>query len=145
MGQTLVTDFPGDQRGLTLLLTPTTYHSGNCKQLTHLDTYPLATKKQTNTNNFVGHMLTNPGPVQVDGDEGGGDGEVVHEGVSLQHEPEFVRRSNEADEEVDHEEDVEGEINLLCGVLHPWYARLHTVAVIILVSMEIVCLFLCLL
>ena len=90
-------------------------------------------------------MLTNPGPVQVDGDEGGGDGEVVHERVSLQHEPELVRGRNEADEEVDHEEDVEGEINLLCGVLHPWYARLHTVAVIILVSMEIVCLFLCLL
>ena len=31
-----------------------------------------------------------PGAVQVDGDKGGRDGEVVHEGVQLQHEPELV-------------------------------------------------------
>ena len=36
-----------------------------------------------------------PGPVQVDGDEGGRDGEVVHEGIQLQHEPELVRGCDE--------------------------------------------------
>ena len=34
-------------------------------------------------------------PVQVDRDEGGGNGEVVHEGVELQHEPELVRGCDE--------------------------------------------------
>ena len=34
-----------------------------------------------------------PGAVQVDRDEGGRDGEVVHEGVKLQHKPE-LRRSD---------------------------------------------------
>ena len=38
---------------------------------------------------------TNPGPIQVDGHEGGWDGEVVDEGVKLQHEPELVRGSDE--------------------------------------------------
>ena len=47
---------------------------------------------------------TNPGPIQVDGHEGGRDGEVVDEGVKLQHEPELVRSRNEADEEVDLKE-----------------------------------------
>ena len=70
----------------------------------------------------------NPGPVQVDGDEGGGDGEVVHEGVELQHEPELVRGRDEADEEVDHEEDVEAQVYLLGGVLQPGNTRLHIVA-----------------
>ena len=37
---------------------------------------------------------TDPGPVQVDGDEGGGNSEVVHEGVELQHEPELIRGRN---------------------------------------------------
>ena len=36
-----------------------------------------------------------PGPVQVDGDEGGRDGEVVNEGIQLQHEPELVRGGDE--------------------------------------------------
>ena len=36
----------------------------------------------------------NPGPVQVDGDKGGWDGEVVHKGVELQHEPDLVRSRN---------------------------------------------------
>ena len=72
-------------------------------------------------------MLTNPGPVKVDWDEGGWDGEVVHKGVKLQHEPELVRCRDEPYEEVDHEEDVEAQINLLCGVLQPGYARLHVV------------------
>ena len=39
-------------------------------------------------------MLTYPGAVQVNGDEGGRDGEVIHEGVELQHEPELVRRGD---------------------------------------------------
>ena len=47
---------------------------------------------------------TNPGPIQVDGHEGGWDGEVVDEGVKLQHEPELVGGGNEADEEVDLKE-----------------------------------------
>ena len=47
---------------------------------------------------------TNPGPIQVDGYKGGWDGEVVDEGVKLQHEPELVRSRNEADEEVDLKE-----------------------------------------
>ena len=33
------------------------------------------------------------------------------------------------DEEVDHEEDVEGKVNLLGGVLQPWDASLNTVTV----------------
>ena len=36
-----------------------------------------------------------PGPVQVDGDKGGRDGEVVNEGIQLQHEPELVRGRDE--------------------------------------------------
>ena len=36
-----------------------------------------------------------PGPVQVDGDKGGRDGEVVNEGIQLQHEPELVRGGDE--------------------------------------------------
>ena len=39
--------------------------------------------------------LTNPCPVQVDGDEGRRDGEVVDERVELQHEPELVARCYE--------------------------------------------------
>ena len=39
----------------------------------------------------MGWVLTYPGAVQVDGDEGGRDGEVIHERVELQHEPELVR------------------------------------------------------
>ena len=35
-----------------------------------------------------------PGPVKVDGDKGGGNGEVIHKGVKLQHEPELVRGSD---------------------------------------------------
>ena len=49
-------------------------------------------------------FLTNPCSVQVDGYKGGRDGEVVDEGVKLQHEPELVRSRNEADEEVDLKE-----------------------------------------
>ena len=36
-----------------------------------------------------------PGPVQVDGDKRGRDGEVVNEGIQLQHEPELVRGRDE--------------------------------------------------
>ena len=38
---------------------------------------------------------SDPIPVEIDGDEGGRDGEVVHEGIQLQHEPELVRGRNE--------------------------------------------------
>ena len=38
---------------------------------------------------------TNPRPVQVYGDKWGGNGEVVNEGVELQHEPELVRGGDE--------------------------------------------------
>ena len=40
-------------------------------------------------------MLTDPCPVQVDGDEGGRDGEVVDERVVVQHEPELVAGGEE--------------------------------------------------
>ena len=36
------------------------------------------------------NFVDSSSPVEVDGDEGGRDGEVVHEGVQLQHEPELV-------------------------------------------------------
>mgnify|MGYP006975824090 CR=1 FL=1 len=36
-------------------------------------------------------VRTNPCSVEVDGDEWGRDGEVVHEAVQLKHEPELVR------------------------------------------------------
>ena len=39
-----------------------------------------------------------PSSVEVDRDKGGRDGEVVDEGVELQHEPEFVRSSNKLEE-----------------------------------------------
>ena len=45
--------------------------------------------------------LTNPCPIKIYGDKRRWDGEVVDEGVKLQHEPELVRSRNEADEEVD--------------------------------------------
>ena len=32
------------------------------------------------------------------------------------------------DEEVDHEEDVEGKVNLLGRVFHPWGTRFHAVS-----------------
>ena len=35
------------------------------------------------------------------------------------------------DEEVDHKEDVEGQVYLLGGVLQPWYAGLHAVTELI--------------
>ena len=38
---------------------------------------------------------TYPGPVQVNGDKGGWDGEVVDKGVNFQHEPELVRGRDE--------------------------------------------------
>ena len=72
-------------------------------------------------------FLTNPCSVQVDGYKGGRDGEVVDEGVKLQHEPELVGGGNEADEEVDHEEDVEGEVDLLEPVLAPGHTLLNSV------------------
>ena len=48
--------------------------------------------------------LTNPCPIKINGDKRRWDGEVVNEGVHLQHEPELVRSRNEADEEVDLKE-----------------------------------------
>ena len=38
---------------------------------------------------------SNPVPVEIDGDKGGRDGEVVNEGIQLQHEPELVRGRDE--------------------------------------------------
>ena len=43
---------------------------------------------------------SDPGAVQVDRDEGGRDGEVVHEGVKLQHEPELRRSDFNSDNRV---------------------------------------------
>jgi hypothetical protein len=40
-------------------------------------------------------FVTDPRSVQVDGDEGGRNGEVVDERVQLQHEPELVARGDE--------------------------------------------------
>ena len=73
------------------------------------------------------NSYTNPGSIQVDGYKGGRDGEVVDEGVKLQHEPELVGGGNEADEEVDHEEDVEGEVDLLKPVLAPGHTLLNSI------------------
>ena len=70
---------------------------------------------------------TYPGSVQVDGDKGGRDGEGVDKGVKLEHEPELVGGGNEPDEEVDHEEDVEGEVDLLEPVLAPGHTLLYPV------------------
>ena len=99
---------------------------------------------------FSSIILTNPCSVQVYGDEGRRNGEVVDEGVNFKHEPELVRGSNELgkpqsmrnrfqnnymiynlrghpDEEVDHEENVEGEVDLLCRVLYPRSAGFYTI------------------
>ena len=72
-------------------------------------------------------FLTNPCSIQVDGDKRGWDGEVVNKGVKFKHEPELVRSSDEADEEVDHEEDVEGKVDLLKPVLAPGHTLLHPI------------------
>ena len=71
--------------------------------------------------------LTNPCPIQVDGNKRGRDREVVDKGVKLKHEPELVGGRNEPDEEVDHEEDVEGEVDLLESVLAPGHTLLYPV------------------
>lgn len=47
-----------------------------------------------NTRSVEG-ILTDPSPVQVDGHERRRNGEVVDEGVELQHEPKLVTGSNE--------------------------------------------------
>ena len=68
-----------------------------------------------------------PSSVEVDRDKGGRDGEVVDEGVELKHEPELVAGSDEPYEEVDHEEDVEGKVDLLQPVLAPGHTLLNSV------------------
>ncbi len=45
----------------------------------------------------LSHPLTYPCPVEINGDEGGGDGEVIDEGVELQHEPELVAGGDKLD------------------------------------------------
>merc|ERR1712223_631252 len=67
-----------------------------------------------------------PSSVEVDRDKGGRDGEVVNEGVELQHEEDLVRSCYESYEEVDHEKDVEGKINLLRSIFHPRNTLLDT-------------------
>ena len=83
-----------------------------------------------------------PSSVEVDRDKGGRDGEVVDEGVELQHEEDLVGSCNElrkgrvsclktvssthSNEEVDHEKDVEGKINLLRSIFHPRNTLLDT-------------------
>ena len=88
-------------------------------------------------------------PIKVDWYKWGRNGEVIHERVKFQHEPEFVRCSNELEikikvtttdqwlfdafsfypnEKIDHEEDIECEIYLLGGILCPGYAGLHSIA-----------------
>ena len=92
-----------------------------------------------------------PGSVKVDGDKWRGNGEIVNKGVKLHHEPELVRGSNELnkvnmncndmylnnkypDEKVDHEKYVKSQINLLSGILLPWYTLLHSLTNINFVS-----------
>ena len=82
---------------------------------------------KTSTNKKKQIFFTNPCSIQVDGDKGGWDGEVVNKGIKFKHEPELVGGSNEADEEVDHEEDVEGEVHLLKPVLAPGHTLLHPI------------------
>ena len=72
-------------------------------------------------------QLTNPCSIQVDGNKGGRDGEVVNKGIELEHEPELVGGGDKADEEVDHEEDVEGKVDLLKSVLAPGHTLLYPV------------------
>ena len=99
------------------------------------------------------YSYTYPRSVQVNGYKRGWDGEVVDKGVKLQHEPELVRSSNELkqslfreavvkhpgsmkrrdahpNEEVDHEENVESQVDLLGRVLEPRNTRLHIVTAI---------------
>ena len=54
-------------------------------------------------------------PVQVDRDEGGGNGEVVHEGVELQHEPELVRGGDKLRDR-EYERTVESEENSITRI-----------------------------
>ena len=56
-----------------------------------------------------------PVPVEIDGDEGGGDGEVVHEGVELQHEPELVRGGDKLRDR-EYERTVESEENSITRI-----------------------------
>ena len=111
-------------------------------------------RKRTHSRLLCG--ITDPCPVQVDGDEGGRDCEVVDERVVVQHEPELVARGEELKwphpsylhcgacrdkklnanrttnaypyEKVDHEENVESEIDLLGQVFAPRNAFFHAFA-----------------
>ena len=51
--------------------------------------------QHSTTNIWDSYTHTNPCSIQVDGDKGGWDGEVVDKGVDFQHEPELVRGRNE--------------------------------------------------
>ena len=53
-----------------------------------------------------------PGAVKVDGDDDGGDGEKVDQGVDGEEKHELVVRGQEPDEEVDDEESAEGKVDL---------------------------------
>ena len=64
---------------------------------------------------LIHFILTYPSPVQVDRDEGGGNGEVVHEGVELQHEPELVRGGDKLRDR-EYERTVESEENSITRI-----------------------------
>ena len=46
--------------------------------------------QHSTTNIWDSYTHTNPCSIQVDGDKGGWDGEVVDKGVEFQHEPDLV-------------------------------------------------------
>ena len=101
--------------------------------------------------------LTDPSAIQVDGNERGRNREVIDEGVQLEHEPKlitgchklqkkkseisflvyFIPLSHGAqsqvahpNREIDHEENVEGEINLLSCILGPPLTLFYGISVI---------------
>ena len=53
-----------------------------------------------------------PYSAEEKGDEGGGDGEDVDQGVQLEHEHQLVVRSDKPHEEVGHEQDVQEYVKL---------------------------------
>ena len=96
-------------------------------QPTSISNYIKISNYVNNQENLKWLFLTNPGPVQIYWNKGGRDGEVVDKGVKLEHEPELVGGGDEPDEEVDHEEDVEGKVDLLKPVLAPGYTLFYPV------------------
>lgn len=102
------------------------YFGGGCRQKWSKE---IEENRKSSVPKSSKKAKADPRTIQIDGNERRRNGKVVDERVQLQHEPKFVRGGDEANEEVDHEEDVERQIDLLCDVVRPILTSFHIVAV----------------